>query len=95
MLELDHILLNLLTDIGQYYIVMTLMFMSTKLAVKRLIDLAAILYFSIFVVFAEESLRVIRESFNFIKDFLITLYFFRTRTEFLESVHWIIIWIIS
>jgi len=95
MLKLDYILLDLLTDICQNNVVMTLVFVSTKSAVESLINLAAILNLCILVVFAEKAFRIIGESLNFIKNFLITLNFFGSRTKFLESVHRIIIWVIS
>jgi hypothetical protein len=85
----------LLANISQDDVLVALVLVSTELAIKGLVNFAAILNLSVFVVFAEESLRVIRESLNFIKNFLIAFDFFRPRTEFLESVHWVIIWVIS
>lgn len=58
-LELDDILLDLLANISQDNIVMPLVFMTAKLAVESFINLAAVLYLSVLVVLAKESLRVI------------------------------------
>lgn len=95
MFELDNILLYLLANISQHDIIMALMFVRTKLAIESFIDFATILNLGVLMVLAKEALRVVWEGPNFIKNFLFSLDFFWARSEFLESVHWIVVWIIS
>jgi len=95
MLELDDILLHLLADVGKYYVIMAFVFVCTQLAVKGLRNLATVLNLCVLMVLAEESLGVIRKSLDLIQNLLFSLYFLRTRTEFLESLHRVVIRVIS
>ena len=95
MLELDDILLHLLAHVGKYYIIMAFVFVCTQLAVKGFRDLAAILNLSVLMVLAEESLRIVRKGFDLIKNLLLSLDFLRAGTEFLESLHRVVVGVIS
>jgi hypothetical protein len=59
MFELDNILLYLLANISQDDVIMTLVFVSAKLAKECFIDFAAILDLGVLMVLTEEALGVV------------------------------------
>ena len=95
MLELDDILLHLLAHIGKYYIIMAFVLVCTELAVKGLIDLAAVLNLHVLMALAEESLGVVRKGLDLIQDLLFSLDFLGAGTEFLKSFHGVVVRVIS
>ena len=54
---------------------MAFVFVCAQLAVKGLCDLAAVLNLRVLMVFAEESLGIVRKGFDFIQNFLFSLNF--------------------
>ena len=74
---------------------MAFVFVCTQLAVKGLRDLATIFNLRVLMVLAEESLGIVRKGFNLIQHLLFSLYFLRPGTEFLESLHRVVVRIIS
>lgn len=95
MLELDDILLHLLANIGKYYVIMAFVFVCTQLAVKSLSDLATVLNLRVLMILAEESLGIVRKSLDLIQNLLFSLDFLRAGTEFFESLHRIVVRVIS
>jgi hypothetical protein len=54
---------------------MAFVFVCAQLAVKGLCDLAAVLNLRVLMVFAEESLGIVRKGLDFIQNFLFSLDF--------------------
>jgi hypothetical protein len=74
---------------------MAFVFVCTQLAVKGLRDLATIFNLRVLMILAEESLGIVRKRFDLIQNFLFSLDFLRAGTEFLESLHRVVVRIIS
>lgn len=70
------------------------MLMGTEFAIESFSDFATVFDLHILMFLAEKSLWVVWKWFELIKNVLFSLHFLRTRAELLESIHWIIIWII-